>query len=102
LQTAVCYDRLDLAQLLLAAKADVNARDANGNAPLHAAAYKGYMDVTELLLINGATVDAESRNGTTPLHWAVTEGHKGVADLLRQHGGHDKSSSFFSRELFLP
>ena len=40
----------DVAELLLANKADVNARDNDGDTPLHMAAMKGHKDMVELLL----------------------------------------------------
>jgi ankyrin repeat protein len=49
-----------MAELLLAAKADVNAKDSDGWTPLHWAADRGRADVAELLLANNANVDAKA------------------------------------------
>ena len=49
----------DVAELLLANKAEVNAKDNNGWTPLHLAAPKGHKDVAELLLANKAEVNAK-------------------------------------------
>jgi ankyrin repeat protein len=73
--------------LLLAAKADVNARSLRGYTPLAAAASYGHEDVAALLLDNGANVNAWDDDGGTPLHWARTRGYKKIEDLLRQRGG---------------
>jgi ankyrin repeat protein len=75
--------RTDLAELLLANKADVNAKDTGGATPLLWAAKHGHKDMVELLLAGRADVDAkESRRGQTSLHFAAEEGHKDVAELL--------------------
>ena len=79
----------DVAELLLASKAGVNARADNGWTPLHHAALEGHKDVAELLLASKAEVNAKDNNGDTPLHLAVSEKHKDVAELLRQHGGQE-------------
>jgi ankyrin repeat protein len=72
----------DVAELLLANKADVNAKDNNGYTPLSWAAKAGHKDVAELLLANGANVNAIDTMGRTPLHWAAAGNHKDIVDLL--------------------
>src|ERR1022692_742771 len=77
----------DVAELLLANKADVNARNTGptrlniGMTPLHYAAGSGHKAVVELLVANGADVNARSGR-VTPLHLAARDGHKNVAELL--------------------
>ena len=71
-----------VAELLLANKAEVNAKDDNGKTPLHWAASAGSKDVAELLLANKAEVNAKENHGRTPLHLAAAEGHKDMAELL--------------------
>jgi cytohesin len=62
----------------------INAKDNNGNTPLHTAAMKGEAVVVKFLLENGADVDARDINGQTPLYDASLNGHKSVVDLLIQ------------------
>jgi ankyrin repeat protein len=74
----------DVAKLLLACKADVDARNKIDATPLHLAALRGHADVAKLLLACGADINAkESKYGQTPLQLAVTQGHTAVAELLR-------------------
>jgi ankyrin repeat protein len=83
LHYAAFFGHKEVAELLLAAKAEVNAKEKSaGYAPLHWAAIKGHKNVTELLLANNAEVDARSSRGWTPLHYAALFGHKCMAELL--------------------
>jgi ankyrin repeat protein len=72
----------EIAELLLANKADVNAKDRGGETPLHAAAHAGSKDVAEVLLANKADVNAKNDDGRTPLHAAAIDGRKDVAEVL--------------------
>ena len=58
----------EIVELLLANKAEVNAKANDGTTPLHAAAAGGHKDVAELLLANNADVNARNNKGETPLH----------------------------------
>jgi hypothetical protein len=86
---AAAKGRMEIAELLLASKAEVNATAGNGRTPLHMAAANDHKDVVELLLANKADPNAKDNNGSTPLHLALAGGHMQVAELLRQHGGHE-------------
>jgi ankyrin repeat protein len=77
----------DVAEFLMANKAEVNAQNELGFTSLHLAVQEGYKDVVELLLARKAEVNAEDNYGNTPLHWAAYMRREGVAELLRQHGG---------------
>jgi len=72
----------DVAEVLLANNANVDAKDNHGNTPLHWAAANGHKDVAELLLANNAAVNAKGNGGATPLHAAVFKGYKDVVQLL--------------------
>ena len=96
LHWAAWWGYKDVAELLLANGADVNAKNTAGDTPLNVAVSaaasdyswqtEGYTDVAELLLANGADVNAENNHGWTPLYRAA--GRKSaIAEFLRQHGG---------------
>ena len=67
LHLAAQMDHKDVAGLLLADKAEVDARAVNGRTPLYVAAIYGHKDVAELLLAHDAEVNAKNKDGGTPL-----------------------------------
>jgi len=64
-------DALGSAEVLLAAGADVNARDARGRTALHAAAAQGYTDVAKFLVEHGADLKAADNDGVLPVDAAL-------------------------------
>ena len=56
------------AQLLLKAKATLNAHDERGNSPLQTAIRKGRQELAEFFLSVGADVHCTNTEGETPLH----------------------------------
>ena len=67
--------------------ADVNAVDANGDAPLIIAAYKGYTEIVRELLEAGADVGVlDPGMKATALHAAAYAGRADAARLLIQYG----------------
>jgi hypothetical protein len=81
LHMAAWKARNDVVELLLANKAEVNARDS-GVTPLHLAAAMGTRETVKLLLANKAEVNARDTHGYTSLHCAADEGNKDVDELL--------------------
>ena len=73
--------RMEL-QTLLAAGADVNARDEKEWTALHWVADRGHVDAARCLLDSGAHVDARTSTQFTPLHFAAGEGRTAVVELL--------------------
>ncbi len=64
----------------------INAPDAVGRRPLHAAAEAGQVIVAEYLLKNAADANLKDNNGDTPLSLAASGGHRVLAELLLKHG----------------
>jgi len=62
--------------------ADVEAKDDDGDTPLHVAALNGYKEVAEILIAKSADVNAMSRGGRTPLHIAAWLGHRETVKTL--------------------
>jgi len=74
------HGHLNVAELLVAKKAEVNAKDDKGDTPLHSAAKYDHKDVAEFLLANKADVNAQNNSGNMPLHAAA--GFKDIVELL--------------------
>lgn len=99
LHAAVLWNRAPFVQMLLDAKADASARDAQGETPLHEAAALDEADICARLLDAGADPNARTRDtrsftngrpyetGFTPLHIAAAAGALPVAELLLKRGG---------------
>jgi len=79
-------DDLEVVQVLIAQRADVNKQSSkifdNFLAPLHFATYKGHLEVVKKLLDSNANVDIQDVNQGTPLHWAVSGKHLNVVEKL--------------------
>jgi ankyrin repeat protein len=65
-------DRAEVAELLIAHGAEVDARTKSGYTPLIWVAQQGNRDFAERLIVHNADVNAKDSNGRTPLIWALT------------------------------
>ena len=79
LMLASLKGEMELAQMLIAKKADINK---TGWTPLHYAASAGQLELIKLLLENHAYIDAESPNRTTPLMMAARYGSTASVQFL--------------------
>jgi ankyrin repeat protein len=87
LMLAIQEGRADVADLLIALDANVNAADAHGETPLMLAAARGLESVVVRLIEAGADPNAaDTTDGLTALDWALLGEHDRVAALLRTAG----------------
>jgi uncharacterized protein len=84
LHSALAGSDIAIADLLLAAGADVNAVQADGYTPLHEAAQNGDQAMAERLVAAGADAQARLDDGSTPADSARRAGHGPLAKWL--HG----------------
>lgn len=82
-------------------QAQVNARDADGETPLHRTIEQGLKGLAQALVKAGADLRARSNNGETVLHPAALHGDPYYVDLLLRSGAdprarnHDGESPLF-------
>ena len=65
---------MNMVRVLLAAGADINARDDDGNTPLLLSVRHSRPALLSLLLKRGISVDVRDKQGRTALHIAATYG----------------------------
>ncbi len=73
---------LALVKVLIAKKADVEAKTESGFTPLETAASFDRLEVVKLLLEHQADPNAKNAEGNSPLHLAVRNGNKAMIELL--------------------
>jgi ankyrin repeat protein len=76
----------EIAQLLLAHKADPNAKGFRGETALTIAVEHGHTEIVKSLLTKGAEVNAKTEHGNTALHYSSEFGHRGVVKILLDAG----------------
>lgn len=77
---------IEVAELLLANGANLEARTYNGRSPVLEAALHHQLQMTEYLIDRGANVNARTYYGWTMLHHACGNGQSELAELLLNHG----------------
>ena len=86
LHRAVKAGNLDGVTRVLAASADVNARDKRGRTALMYAVDKGYVLLVEPLLAAQADPNVRGPDGATALYIAAAHGHSEIITMLMQAG----------------
>ena len=83
---AALADAREAVEVLLQHKANVNAKDREGDTPLHNAAVVNASETAEVLLQHGAKINAKTEDGRTPLYNAAVVNASETAEVLLQHG----------------
>ena len=86
---------IEILKLLLASKANVNARAEYGQTPLHFAAESGNTVALKLLIEHGADVNAQRRDRKTPLHLAASNGDLETVKILVQNKADVKARDLY-------
>ncbi|KAN0023237.1 hypothetical protein ACTFIU_011404 [Dictyostelium citrinum] len=75
---------IDMVDLLIRYKAQINIKDEEGATPLHKASFNGHSSCAKLLVDKGAPIGIVDSQGATPLHKAAFNGRsKCLATLIR-------------------
>ena len=85
LHLAARYGYIEIAQLLLKKKCDVNKANDLGETPLHLAAHYGCYRMVEFLLNNNANLYQKDECGYSSIDYAASTCFKDVFDLLISH-----------------
>ncbi|XP_048832363.1 KN motif and ankyrin repeat domain-containing protein 3 isoform X3 [Brienomyrus brachyistius] len=94
LMLAVSHGRREMAELLLACSADVNAQDEEGSTALMCASEHGRAEIVSLLLEQpGCDISIADNDGSNALSIALEAAHNDIAVLLYAHMNYSKSQA---------
>lgn len=82
---AIVTRRVEVIPDLIAAEADINARDQDDWTPLMFAACDGSLEIVQTLIAAGADVNAQDKDGLTAFDLAHDNRHQAVAELIQSH-----------------
>tara|TARA_Y100000766_G_scaffold145471_1_gene124999 strand:- start:12 stop:1001 length:990 start_codon:yes stop_codon:yes gene_type:complete len=84
LQVTATFGRSEIAEILIAAEADLDCKNKDGSTPLMTAAFLGEVEVVKLLVEAGADASLRSNDNTTALEAAELSWveAKGIMDFL--------------------
>jgi len=76
----------EIFKILIRANANVNTKDELGWTPLHHVAYRGQNEIAKLLIHEVVELNSKNNRGKTPLDVSIWAKNQEIADLLRKHG----------------
>jgi ankyrin repeat protein len=86
LMVAASKGHIEMAEVILQAGANINARSDDGWTALHKAAYdQTETNIVDLLLQSGIDLEAKNKSGRTALQLAEEKGHRDIAHVIRKH-----------------
>ncbi|MEM7198279.1 MAG: ankyrin repeat domain-containing protein [Pseudomonadota bacterium] len=94
---AMAESRLEMAEILLQSRIDINARDEQGNSALHIVVRNQDSVAVAFLLDLGIAIDAHNKEGATALMQAASLGHQGITRQLLQAGADTKLTDYTGR-----
>ena len=83
---AIRSGQIDTVKSLIQNGSVVNAKDENGNTPLHWAVWYENLEIVRCLFSNGADIDARNNRNETPLHFSGMNDGVEVAQFLVSQG----------------
>ena len=83
---ATYFGRLDVAQILIDAGADLDAQDASGNTALMGVCFKGDVTLVNLLIDAGANLDISNNEGSTAASYTIAFAKLDILSLLIEKG----------------
>eukprot|EP00803_Ostreobium_quekettii_P000391 evm.model.scf_50.2 EVM.evm.TU.scf_50.2 scf_50:43122-46902(-) len=86
LHVAAFVGHVGVAELLIPAMSDVDAKEVVGFTPLHFAARQDHLEIVNLLIDAGAGVNERSATGRPPITLAALMGHEAMVDELLDSG----------------
>ncbi|GJQ88640.1 hypothetical protein Trydic_g10236, partial [Trypoxylus dichotomus] len=82
---AIELGNMEMFEMLLEMKINVDIDGNYGSSPLFVAVYRGQADMVRLLLQRGANANLINDAFETPLHWAIRDTHLEIVELLLEH-----------------
>ena len=85
LHIAVASRSLALIGLAILNGADLNAKDANENTPMHYAASLGQLELCSFLLEHGCSLEIRNKKKMTPLHASILSNDEEILEYFIEH-----------------